>query len=304
MTQPPPPTRRSWPRRHKRLVIVVSSLVLALLIGFVAALWYIRSGRLDKLIATQIQQALADYGVRSEIGGFEIVWGVRTARIRDLKLYNQQTGQLIASIDHAEMAVEIPSPFALRLQRTIIFKRLDLANLNVYVGIDERGQTSWQGLHQPPPSGPSRITFDFSNLVGAISGGAIHFDDRQHKIESELKDLRATARPVPGSVADLQFTAGSGHLSYEGRSAAIEGLEIDGKLGDSGAEVQRFILHSGLGNATLSGKVDDWTRLHYNFGVKVDVALAQASRVFAPDFSSSGTAGFDGRVEGEGSKYH
>src|SRR5690349_25164255 len=101
---------------------------------------YLRSGGLNRFITAQVQSALAEYGLRTEIGGFELSWGARTANIRDIKIYNQQTGQQIATVDRAELVVEIPSPFALRLRREVIFKRLDLENLRMYVDLDGRSE--------------------------------------------------------------------------------------------------------------------------------------------------------------------
>src|ERR1051325_101533 len=120
-----PSTPPSWAARHKRLLFIGSGTLL-LIVGL--ALWaflYVRSGRLDRYIVSQVQTALAEYGLRAEVGNLDLVWGIRTAKVRDVKIYNQETGQLVATLDNAVLAVEIPNPFALRLQREIIFKRLD-----------------------------------------------------------------------------------------------------------------------------------------------------------------------------------
>src|SRR4029434_5277231 len=123
-------------------------------------------------------EALGSYGLRVEIGNFNITWGIQTAKIGDIKIYNQQTGQLIATIDRAEMEVQIREPFALQLRREIIFKRLGLTNLNLQIDIDEQCRSNLRGLHSPPPQAPSRLGFDFSSLNAAIRGGEAHISDR------------------------------------------------------------------------------------------------------------------------------
>src|SRR5436853_373900 len=136
-------------------------------------LYYIRSGRLNRCILLQVQTALADYGVRAEIGGLDITWGVRTAKAHAIKLYNEQTEQLIATLDTAEIVVEIPNPFALRLRRDIIFKRVDLDNLQAYVDLDAQGKTNFSGLHNAPPSAPGPIRFDVTSSVGTLKSGTL-----------------------------------------------------------------------------------------------------------------------------------
>src|ERR1700754_3412571 len=135
----PPASPSSWAARHKRLLIVTGvalALILALALG---GIYYIRSGRLNRYILGQVQTALSEYGVRAEIGGLNISWGVRTAKAHDITLYNQETGQLIATLDNLEIALDIPGMYALRLRREIIFKRVDIENLQAYVELDSQG---------------------------------------------------------------------------------------------------------------------------------------------------------------------
>src|SRR5262249_9157643 len=154
-----------WYARHKRLLLIVLGFLLLIAFLALAGFYYIRSGRLNRYIANQVKDALVEYGLRTEIGKFDIAWGVRTARVRDIKVYNQQTGQLIATVDQAEMIAQIIEPYAPSLRREIVFKRLDLSNLNVWLDVDEQGRSNLRGLHPAPPKAPSRITFDFSSLV-------------------------------------------------------------------------------------------------------------------------------------------
>src|SRR6266850_6803964 len=177
-TPQPPASTPAWPRRHKRLVTITSIILLLILVCAVAGLYYIRSGRLNRFILIQVQTALVDYGVRAEIGGLDLSWGVRTAKAHDIKLYNRETGQLLATIDNAELVVEIPNLYALRFRRDIIFKRIALDNLQTYVELDSDGKTNFNGLHNPPPSAPGRISFDFSSLVGALTSGTLHINDQ------------------------------------------------------------------------------------------------------------------------------
>src|SRR5689334_21200824 len=125
-----------WYARRKRLLWIgfIAFSLLALLI--LAGLLYVRTGRLNRYISGQVVEALGAYGLRVEIGNFHISWGIQTANIGDIKIYNQQTGQLIATVDTADMKVQIREPFALQLHREIIFKRLELTNPKLRIDVD------------------------------------------------------------------------------------------------------------------------------------------------------------------------
>ncbi|MEN3334990.1 MAG: translocation and assembly module TamB, partial [Blastocatellia bacterium] len=301
--EPPEPTP-GWPARHKRLLTaggIILVLIIALVLG---GLYYIRSGRLNRFILLQVQTALADYGVRAEIGGLDITWGVRTAKAHDIKLYNEQTEQLIATLDTAEIAVEIPNPFALRLRRDIIFKRVDLDNLQLYVDLDAEGKTNFSGLHNAPPSAPGRIRFDVTSLIGTLKSGTLHVNDQAHKLVGDIEGLHGTAQPlVDGSAVNLQFNVGASQLRYEGRDTRLDSFDLAARIGETGATIEHLDLRSPLGEIHTSGQLDDFSALRYNANVQARVALTEAARVLAPDLGLQGSAAFNGNVSGEGAKY-
>jgi uncharacterized protein involved in outer membrane biogenesis len=299
-----PSSQPRWTARRKRLLIVgLAALILIVGVALFAVV-YVRSGRLNRTIVGEVQTALKEYGLRAEVGGLELVWGIRTARVHDVKIYNQETDQLIATLDSAELVVEIPNPFALRLQREIIFKRLDLKNLQAYVEFDEQGRSNFTGIHAPPPAAPSRISFDFSNLVASLDGGTLHLDDRAHKIAGELGRLKGNVQPVAGQpVINLQFNAEEGRFKYEGRETSLESLGVTSRLSETGAEIEQLVFRSPLGEIALKGRVDNWAAPRYSFDTQAKVNLDETERVFVPDAGLQGTATFNGTVNGEGARY-
>jgi outer membrane protein assembly complex protein YaeT len=300
-TQGTPPIRPYRNASHKRLLFIGLGFLSLIAFLIIAGLYSIISGKLNRYIANQVVEALGEYGLRMEIGKFEIAWRGQTAKISDTKVYNQQTGQLIATIDQAEMTVQILDPYALRLRREIAFKRLNLNNLIVRLDVDDQGRSNLQGLHPAPPRAPGRITFDFSSLIGALNGGAFHINDRARKIEAELGNLQADAQPLPdGTMLKAKLTTGGGSFRYQSRAMTIDGLELAARGGEAGAEVESFTLRSPIVQATAIGRIDDWDVLRYSFGLQAHVALDEVARVLEPGAGLQGAAGFDGRVEGEG----
>lgn len=302
---PQPPKAPGWPRHRRRLLSAAGILLLLLLAILIGSLYYIRSGKLNRFILTQVQATLVEYGIRAEIGGLDLSWGVRTAKAHDIKLYNQETGQLIAAVDNAELVVEIPNPFALRLRRDIIFKRVSLDNLEAYIELDSEGKANFSGLHNAPPSAPGRISFDFSSLVGSLTSGTLHINDRAHKIAGNIEGLRGNAEPLPdGGTINLQFNFGPSHLSYDGRDTTLQSLDLAAHIGYTGATIDHLNFNSALGEITTTGKIDDWNVLRYNADVRARVALTEAARVFVPDLGLQGSATLKGNVVGQGAKYN
>jgi outer membrane protein assembly complex protein YaeT len=303
-TQGTPPIRPHWYARHKRILLIGLGFLLLITFLVLAGIYSIISGKLNRYLANQVADALGEYGLRAEIGKFEIAWRSQTVKIGDTKVYNQQTGQLIASVDMAEMAVQILDPYALRLRREIAFKRLDLSNLNVWLDVDEQGRSNLQGLHPAPPRAPGRITFDFSSLIGALKGGALHVNDRARKIEGELGSLQANAQPLPGGTAvKAQLTTGGGRFRYQDREMTVDGIELDGSGGETGAEIERFTLRSPIVQASAIGQIENWGALRYGVNLQARVALEEVARVLEQGAGLQGAARFDGRVEGEGARY-
>src|SRR5262249_57938236 len=185
-TRETPSIEQPWYARRKRLLWIGFSVISLLALLILAGLLYVRTGKLNRYISSQVVEALSEYGLRVEIGNFNISWGFQTAKIGDIKVYNQQTGQLIATVDQAEMKVQIREPFALQLRREIIFKRLELTNLDLRIDVDEEGFSNLRGLHPAPAHAPSRIGFDYSSLNAALRGGKEQISDRFRRIVRHL----------------------------------------------------------------------------------------------------------------------
>src|SRR5262245_54311880 len=242
--------------RRKRMLWIGFGVLSLLALIILAGLFYVRTGRLNRYISSQVVEALGAYGLRVEIGNFNISWSFQTAKIGDVKIYNQQTGQLIATVEQAEMKVQIREPLALQLRREVIFKRLELTNLNLRIDVDEQGRSNLCGLHQSPPHAPSPFGFEFSSLLVALRGGEAHISDRSRKIECGLGNLEINAQPAPGgeTVKGSLMTRG-GRLRYEGREISFEGVDLLVTGGAAGPQLEQFPPRHHHMPALASGRV-------------------------------------------------
>ncbi|HKQ89161.1 MAG TPA: translocation/assembly module TamB domain-containing protein [Blastocatellia bacterium] len=296
--------QRPWYARRKRLLWIGLSVFSLLVLITLAGLLYVRTGRLNRYISSQVVEALSEYGLRVEIGNFNITWSFQTAKIGDIKIYNQQTGQLIATIEQAEMKVQIREPFALRLRREVIFERLELTSLNLRIDVDEQGLSNLRGLHSAPPQAPSRLGFDFSSLIVALRDGKAHINDRSRKIDGDLGNLEITAHPLPvGETIRAQLKTRGGRLSYEGREFSLEGLELLVTGGEAGAQIDQFTLRSPVLQASASGRIDDWKAPRYNIDLHSQVELEEIERILEPQAGLRGAATVDAKIEGKEKAY-
>src|SRR5499426_1707478 len=336
----PPRPRRST--RRRLFVYSALGLIALVIITVLIALLYLRSERFNRFLAIEIEKALEAYGLSAEVEKVEPEFGSNAVTLRNVKLFNRQTGQLIATVDRARASFTIRDPFALRLRREIVFDRLELATVDLWVVIDEQGQSNFLGLRRPPLL-RRRITFDYSSLAGSLNKGAIHFIDRKRDLQGDLRNLTGEARPIEGAdppEVGARLASEQGSLVHNGHKLAIESAEFIGRVMESGAEIERLRLRAPVGEVTASGRLDDWRSFRYQLDTRAWAWLEEVFALFAPPstapgperpvapapgivpvgtapgagatgsapgtapkFSLKGLTSFNGRIEGEGAQW-
>jgi outer membrane protein insertion porin family len=299
----------SVPQRKRRTTLKRVMIAIAVVFILIASLglsaWiYLRSESFNHYVAEQINAKLKDYGLRSEIGGTRISLRAQTARLSDFKIHNDRTGELIASIKLVELDVDIREPYALRLNREITLKSLNLEGVDLHLEVDDQGRTNFQGLRSLPAK-QERITVDYSQLLATVTDSAIHLKDRARKIETDLTGIRITARPHaadPITIA-LQLESAGGRFNYQNRETAIDKLSLKGRISEIGAGIDLLNLKAGIAEATANGKIDDWKTFRYGFDFDSRVKLDEAARLFLADVAMNGSASAKGRIEGAGAGY-
>ncbi|HKC88153.1 MAG TPA: translocation/assembly module TamB domain-containing protein, partial [Blastocatellia bacterium] len=294
----PPPRRFT---RRRLFVYSALGLIALLIITVLLGLLYLRSEKFNRFLVIELEKALEAYGLRAEIGGLEVGRDFRTFTLHEIKLFNLQTDQLIATIDRATVSLTVRDPFALKLSREIVLDRLELDGLDLWVVFNEREESNFKGLRRPPPR-RRRITFDFSSLVGSLTKGALNYIDRKRDLQSDLRDLTGEARPIKGGdppEVSVRLASGAGRLSRNDRETPIDAVEFIGRVMKSGAAIDRLALRSPAAEVTASGRLDDWEALRFQLDMQARARLEEALPFFAPKLPLKGAASFDGRLEGE-----
>src|SRR5262245_10600289 len=138
-TEDLPPRPRRFTRRRLFKYSALGLIALAVIAALIALL-YLRSEKFNRYIAIEIEKALEAYGLRAEIEKVEPEFGSGAVTLRDLRLFNRQTGQLIATRGRASASFTIRDRFAFRLRREIVLDSLDIDAVDLWVVFDELGE--------------------------------------------------------------------------------------------------------------------------------------------------------------------
>jgi translocation and assembly module TamB len=286
------------------IVAVVAVIALAAIVFFLY-----RSGQVDRIIARQIVSTLAKYGIRAEIGSFETKFGPRTAELRDLKMYDAQTGVQIGKIDRVLATVRIEDMWALSLSRNVNLEALEIDGLEAWVVFDDEGRSNFANLHLPEPDPNSRILFAYSTAHIKLNNARIHYEDRQHELSGEARNLRATIQPddlnapAESRMNRVELALSDSTFVYDGRPVNQISIEARARINQTRAEIQELILRSPVAEARLEGTMDDWRNLRYQTKATATVDLTQLSDVMRTETTLRGAGRFDGTVSGEGDRY-
>jgi outer membrane protein insertion porin family len=297
------------PNRLKRILVVALGAATLIVAVLTLAAWvYIRSENFNNYVARAIKSKLREFGLRAEIGSFGISWNTQTARLRDLKIYNERTGQLVATVERLDTLISISAPLALETSREIAIKNVEVEGADFYYGVDQQGRTNLDGVHDVA-SESEAITLDTTRAIVTIAGSAIHFKDLSRRIEADVREAQATAQPQPSNpkVVNLRFNSAVGRVNYAGRENPIGKLDLTARVSKDGVEVEGLNLESNVAQVKAKGRIENWAAPRYGFDFDSRVKLDEASRLLASNWASNrglkGGAAINGRIDGEGANY-
>lgn len=307
----PPARRRGWRRvvnRRNAIWTAVVAVVAVVALALIIFLLY-RSGRVDKIIAGQIINTLAEYNIRAEIGSFTTQIGPRTVEIKDLKLYNAVTGASIGNVSRIIATVRVEDMWALSLRRNVNLEDLKVEHPEIWVAYDAQGRSNFADLKVPPPDPNQRILFAYSTAHIQVTDAVVHYDDRRYDINGEARNVRAVVQPenpnAPGAsptdTVDLWMSNST--FTTSGHAVNPVDLEVHARVNQVRADISDLTLRTPIAEAHLSGALDDWRALRYHMQVNANVDLTQTSDVLQLQTAVRGAGKFDGTLSGEGDKY-
>jgi translocation and assembly module TamB len=311
---PTAPRRRGWRRRYvtrRNAMLTGIALVAGVLLLILVAFLLYRTGQIDNLIARQITNTLAEYGIRAEFKGFHTRLGARTAELTGVDLYDAKTSEKLGHAERLIATVRVEDMYALSLRRNVNLESLDIDGLELWVKFDAEGRSNFQNLRLPPPNENQRIVFSYATARITLSRAVVHYGDALHELSGEARNLHATVvpddlnAPAASRMNRVEIGFDNSTLTYDGKPA-LENISVDakGRVDQTRAEIQDITLRSPVAEAHLQGTLDDWRALRYQMHVTSSVDLTQISNTFQTATTLRGAGRFSGTVVGEGAKYH
>lgn len=291
-------------RKIRNVALFFLGLILLLAIALVI---YIRSGGLDNILRNQIIAGLKDVGIRAEIGNTKLDITGSKVSIENLKLYAENEEKPFALVERIEGEFSVISYLAQRIN----LSKLTIVKPEIWLDIDERGQTVVDKLKSPATSNKQKDDrLRFFTATYDLQEAKIHLNDRKNKVTADIIGLAATLTPRESDLLEdnlnhvLAIGFDNSSASYEGREIKNIKLKLDGNVTKDSAEIQSLTLNSDVVNVFGNGQISGFKPLKYNFkDIKIETQLAEVGRVFAPDAAFNGRAVFEGAVEGENDTY-
>lgn len=290
----PEPQGRS---RGRRVFKILGFTLLALSVAGLSSIFYLRSTRFNRTAVGFIESKLREYGLRVEVGTLAFSLKPRTASLGNLRILNDKTGELIATVGQVDITIELRSPFGIRQPREVRVEEVKLSGLDLHLTLNEQGQSNLEGLKRPVASRKS-VEIDYSDLRFGLTGSRLHFRDERIDLGIDLEGVEAQAGPGLGERVGIALRAAAGSVGFEGRTAPLNGLELRGEAGTDSLQIERLELDSTIGRVEAKGQLSSWTPFSYEVDFTATGQLEEVSRVFAPRAALRGTARCQCRISG------
>jgi translocation and assembly module TamB len=292
----------------KRRLLISGVIVAALfLFGFFAIIVAFQTGYVDSLIRSALLDRFSKFGIKADIGKLQTTLFPTTAKLTDVVLSDEQSGEKLAKIDRLNIDLTITNILALRAARTITVNSTDVEGLEVWVRFDEQGHSNFSNLHFKFDEDPN-LKVSFASVNFTLKDALVHYGDVSRRIGGEAKNISVVLDPVaPVQIEPAQYRfnlkADDSVFLYEGHPVEPVNISAGGTGSRDGATVDEWVIDSPVGKSTLSGTIDDWENLHYNFHIISSVDLTQTSSLLPVGKALRGTGNFEGDVTGTGENY-
>lgn len=295
----PEPKRRGWGRRLFRWLGV---LLLALSLCGVGTILYLRSARFNRVVVGLIETGLKDYGLRAEVGEFGFTLSPQTVRLKNFRIYNQQSGELMATIAQLDLAARIREPFARRGEREIGLDSVRVKGLELRLRFDRAGRSNFDGLKRPARGAPA-IRLDYSQLEIGLAESRFVYADERIDFGLTLEGLAITARADETAQLVVGLSAGRGQFEYEGRRSPIGAVRVDGVVDAQGMRIDGLRLNSELARLEARGGLESWAPFRYALDMRATGRLDEVARLFAPAAELAGEAECRCRIDNHSGRF-
>ena len=299
--------------RRKLLIGAISLLGLILLL-ITGLFIYIRSGRLDNYLRSQVIEALAEVGVTTEIGGAHLDLGGYEVTLKDIKLSAANGKNRFGTIDSITAKFSVLSYLSQRIRIT----NVEVVHPQVWIEVDEQGGFNLDSLHAPKKKKEDVQEDAVIFLSGdfRVTDGEINYVDRRSDTTAEIKNLALHLVPRKQDLLENIFDHQL-ELGFSGARVTVDDRPIENitanilaRVSENDAEIltvngePQLKITSDLGTVKSNARIESFKPFKYDLpDVSVEASLDQIARVFAPGTKMSGGVAFSGHASGTGPEY-
>lgn len=290
---------------RRTLTIAAISFVALLAVVALATFLWVKSGRFDQWVVVQLKAALADYGIRAEIGGINPSVRSLSVELKDVKLFAKDDKEPFAAFDQLNGTVRFRDLFRLNTPTEISLQNLKLDGLKFWYKVDEKGISNLSKLEfkKTAEQEIEKIEFNYAAASIEINRAEIFYVDTLRKLDGAARNLEIKITPDRDKLFRVLANADNCQFTLDGRETNDISFKLNSLANESGATVESLTTTSPLLHAEMKGEMKDWDKLDYTLDAKAEIKMGEVTRVFAPDTRINGTAHFEGKVTGKGADY-
>ncbi len=295
--------RRFFNRRT--LTITAISLFALIAILALAAFLWLRSNNFNNWVAGQLKTALAEYGIRMEIGAIKP--GIRdlNVELKDVKLFAKDDPEPFASLDQLHGSFAFRDLFTRHTPTAVSLQNLKIDGLKFWYKLNANGVSNLSKLDFTQKGQKVRedIEFDYAAANIELTRAEIFYVDTLRKLDGAARNLAIKITPDRDKLFRIVASADNSTFTLDGQATNNIAFKLNSLANETGAVVESLRTTSPLVNAEMKGELKSWEKLDYTLDAKATVQMNEVTRVFASATRINGTANFEGKVVGQGIEY-
>ncbi len=289
---------------RKNFIIAALSLILLLSFLFLAGVVWVKSGRFDQWVATQLTTQLAEFGIRTEIGAVKPSLRDLSLELENVKLYPEKEKEPFTTFEKLNATVKFSDLFKLGKPTGVSLQNLKIDGLKFWYKLDENGVSNLSKLKfDKKKDEPDKVEFDYTAANVELHRAEIFYIDQVRKFDGTARNLELKITPDRDKFFRLISNAENCSFTIDDKETNDVGFKLNALANEHGAKVESLQFASPLFFAEMQGEMKDWQKLDYNLKAKADVKVTEITRVFLPKTRLNGTAKFEGTVTGQGIEY-
>lgn len=302
-TTPSEQPKRSGRRKFASysLGIIGGTIGLFVLVGLVLY----NTGYVASYVESSIKDSLSQMNIDLTTSRFDIGASPLTVDIENAEFKDKLTGERLAFIKNARLEMTILELLSLSTTRDIRIDTTAIDGAEVWVKFDENGRSNFSNIKLIEDERGSSVNFLYESTRFSLTNSVVHFNDISRSIGANANALAINFSPNDSEGRRFRFDLASSGSDFTYGDGRVENISVaaNGIADDTGADVENLTVKTPIGNAEISGRVDDWASPRYDLAIRSDVDLTQTAAAFNIATPLTGSGNFVGKITGQGEQY-